>query len=123
LLVSVVINVALKLLLMGRYAQVGLALATSAGIWVNFVLLTGFAMRARLMHVDERLRASLAKFAVAGLALAAAIRIAEGPVMQQCESFGALRYGTALAALAFVGAVVYGGAIAIMFGPQWRRSR
>ena len=36
LLVSVVVNVALKILLMDRYAQVGLAFATSIGVWVNF---------------------------------------------------------------------------------------
>src|SRR5579863_8023117 len=38
LTVSVVINVALKILLMDRYAQVGLAFATSIGVWVNFGL-------------------------------------------------------------------------------------
>src|SRR6516164_2911332 len=112
LLVSVVINVALKLLLMGRYAQVGLAFATSAGVWVNFLLLSVFAMRAKLMHVDDRLRVSIGKVSLAGLVLAATLSIAAGPITRQCEAFGALRFGAALAALAILGAAVYGGAIA-----------
>jgi putative peptidoglycan lipid II flippase len=119
LLVSVAINVALKLVLMGPYAQVGLAFATSVGVWVNFALLAGFAMRAKLIRFDERLRSSATKLAVAGLALAASLSVAAGPVMRQCESFGALRFAAALAALAMLGAAVYGGAIAVMFRPQW----
>jgi putative peptidoglycan lipid II flippase len=123
LLVSVVINVALKLVLMGPYAQVGLALATSAGVWVNFLLLTAFAWRAKLMRFDDLLRASVGKLAVAGLALAATLLVAADPAIRLCESFGPLRFGMALAVLAAFGAAVYGGALAIMFGSQWWRSR
>src|SRR5882757_1988184 len=54
LAVAVVINIALKILLMDRYAQVGLAFATSIGVWVNFILLLWFAMRAKLMSFDAR---------------------------------------------------------------------
>ena len=123
LLISVVINVALKVALMGRYQQVGLAFATSVGVWVNFLLLTGFAMRAKLMHIDRRLRASLGKLSLAGLMLAATLVIAPGPIVRQCESFGALQFGVALAALAILGGAVYGGAIAALFGRQWFRNR
>ena len=123
LLISVVINVALKLALMGRYQQVGLAFATSVGVWVNFLFLTGFAMRAKLMHIDRRLRASLGKLSLAGLMLAATLVIAPGPIVRQCESFGALQFGVALAALAILGGAVYGGAIAALFGRQWFRNR
>jgi putative peptidoglycan lipid II flippase len=119
LLISVVVNVALKIVLMERYAQVGLAFATSIGVWVNFCLLTWFAMRAKLMSIDARLRTSMGKLALAGLALAAALTLAAGPVMRLTESVGSLRHATALLALAFLGAAVYGGAIAAMFGPQW----
>jgi putative peptidoglycan lipid II flippase len=119
LLVSVVVNVALKVLLMSRYAQVGLAFATSIGVWVNFSLLTWFAMRAKLMSIDARLRTSMAKLALAGLALAAALLLAAAPVMRLTESAGSLGHVVALVALAVVGAAVYGGAVAAMFGPQW----
>ena len=66
---------------MGRYAQVGLAFATSVGVWVNFALLTWFAMRAKLMSVDARLKTSVVKLALAGLALAAALLLAAAPVI------------------------------------------
>jgi putative peptidoglycan lipid II flippase len=119
LLVSVVINVALKILLMGRYAQVGLAFATSIGVWVNFALLTWFAMRAKLMSIDMRLKTSVVKLAAAGVALAAALLLAAAPVIRLTESMGALRHVVALLALGVLGAVIYGGAIAALFGPQW----
>ena len=50
---AVVVNVALKILLMDRYAQVGLAFATSIGAWVNLVLLIWFAARRSLITIDE----------------------------------------------------------------------
>ena len=87
------------------------------------MLLTGFAMRAKLMHIDRRLRASLGKLSLAGLMLAATLVIAPGPIVRQCESFGALQFGVALAALAILGGAVYGGAIAALFGRQWFRNR
>src|SRR5258708_8063906 len=49
LLVSVVVNVALKIALMRDYAQVGLAVATSVGVWINFGLIVWYAHRARLI--------------------------------------------------------------------------
>ena len=42
---AVAVNVALKILLMDRYAQAGLAFATSIGAWVNFSLLIWLAAR------------------------------------------------------------------------------
>ncbi|MBV9969288.1 MAG: murein biosynthesis integral membrane protein MurJ, partial [Xanthobacteraceae bacterium] len=119
LLVSVVINVALKIVLMGRYAQVGLAFATSVGVWVNFVLLTSFAMRAGFMSFDARLKASALKLAVAGLLLAAVLAFAASPVIRLCASFGGLRHVAALLALALLGGLIYGGAVTAMFGSRW----
>src|SRR6187431_1374604 len=54
LFVAVAVNVALKILLMDRYAQVGLALATSAGAWINLALLAWFATRQKILAVDRR---------------------------------------------------------------------
>jgi putative peptidoglycan lipid II flippase len=119
LLVSVVINVALKIMLMGPYAQVGLAFATSVGVWVNFVLLTWFAMRAGFMSFDTRLKNSVMKLAVAAIALAAALALAAPPVIRICASFAGLRHVAALLALAVLGGLVYGGAVIAMFGSQW----
>jgi len=119
LLVSVVINVALKILLMSRFAQVGLAFATSVGVWVNFGLRTWFAMRAKLMSFDTRLKTAMMKLAVAGLVLTAALFIAAAPVIRLCEPLGTLRHVVALLALAILGAIVYGGMVVVMFGPGW----
>jgi putative peptidoglycan lipid II flippase len=119
LLISVVPNVALKIVLMDRYAQVGLAFATSVGVWVNFSLLAWFAMREKLLVVDARLRSSAAGLALAGIALGAALIVAAGPVLRYCEAFGSPRFVAALALLAMLGAAVYGGAVAAMLGPRW----
>ncbi len=56
---------------------------------------------------------------LAGIALGAALLAAAGPVMRYCEAFGALRFVAALAALAMLGAAVYGGAVAAMLGRRW----
>src|SRR5579871_849915 len=121
LAVSVAINVALKILLMDRYAQVGLAFATSVGIWVNFSLLVWFAWRRGLISFDERLRSAAARLGVAGLLMAAALFLAAGPVKAYCQGFGAFRFITALGILGVLGAVVYGAAVAITCGPGWFR--
>src|SRR4029450_11086616 len=61
LAVAVAVNVALKVALMGSLAQVGLALATAVGAWVNLALLVWFAARQGLVAVDARLVAALAR--------------------------------------------------------------
>jgi putative peptidoglycan lipid II flippase len=121
LAVSVAINVALKVLLMDGYAQVGLAFATSVGIWVNFSLLVWFAWRRGLISFDDRLRSAVVRLGVAGLALAAALFFAAGPVMAYFQAFGAYQFIAALGALGVLGAVVYGGAVGLLSGRGWWR--
>src|ERR1700687_3333771 len=70
-LIAAAVNIAFKVLLMGPLAQVGLALATSIGAWINLGLVIWFAIRAGHVQIDERLRQSMIKLAAAGLALAA----------------------------------------------------
>ena len=72
-LIAAAVNIAFKFLLMGPLAQVGLALATSIGAWINLGLVIWFAARAGHVRIDERLRQSAVKLAAAGLALAAAL--------------------------------------------------
>ena len=62
LAVAVAVNVALKILLMDRYAQVGLALATSIGAWVNLALLLWFAARKSCSRSTTRLKRSAASW-------------------------------------------------------------
>src|ERR1700750_107916 len=72
-LTGLTINMALKIMLMGPFAQVGLALATAVGAWVNLLLVLGFAIKAGYLEVNRALTQSLLRFAVSGVVLAAAL--------------------------------------------------
>jgi len=119
LFVAVAVNVALKVLLMDRYAQVGLAFATSVGGWINLALLVWFAARQNLLTIDRRLRQSSAKLAVAGTALAIALLICERSVASLFGGWATLREEATLLVLGFIGVVVYGGVVLALFGRQW----
>ncbi|HEY7297860.1 MAG TPA: murein biosynthesis integral membrane protein MurJ [Xanthobacteraceae bacterium] len=113
---AVAVNVAFKIALMGPLAQVGLALATSIGAWINLVLVVYFARRQRLIAFDPALRRSLARLGVAALALTAVLWLARQPVAALVSELRALRDETALAALAALGIAVYGGTVLALFG-------
>jgi putative peptidoglycan lipid II flippase len=123
---AVIVNVALKIVLMNDYAQVGLAFGTAIGAWVNVALLLWFALRRDLVSFDDQLRHSVVKLAGAGLVLAAVLWIARRPVVEFFDTWR-LRDIAALATLALLGALIYGSLIAALFGRQWmsalRRSR
>ena len=120
-LAAAAVNIAFKFVLMGPLAQVGLALATSIGAWINFGLVLWFALRGGLIRFDDRLKASVVRLAGAGLALAVVLWIAFGPVTRLCATLPRLRDETALAILAVLGGVIYGGLIAVMFGRRLLR--
>src|ERR1700724_84168 len=54
-LIAVPVNIAFKILLMGPLAQVGLALATTIGAWINFALVLWFGARAGYLRRDRAL--------------------------------------------------------------------
>jgi putative peptidoglycan lipid II flippase len=118
-LAGVAINVALKIALVGTLAQVGLALATAVGAWVNLLLVIGFAVRAGYLDLDRALMQSLAKFVVCGAVLAAALWFAARFVSPHLAQLSALRDEAALAFLIAVGAIVYCGSILVLFGRRW----
>jgi putative peptidoglycan lipid II flippase len=120
LFVAVAVNVALKILLMDRYAQVGLAFATSAGVWVNLLLLAWFSTRRNFLHIDRRLRRSSAKFAIAGAILGGALLLCERPVSALFLRWPSLHNELTLLVLAVVGAIIYGIAIRALFRQEWR---
>src|SRR3979411_1822999 len=72
-LTGVAVNVALKIALVGSLAQVGLALATAVGAWINLLLVLGFAVRAGYLEPDQALLRSLATFLVFGVGVRAAL--------------------------------------------------
>jgi putative peptidoglycan lipid II flippase len=121
LFVSVAVNVALKVLLMGTYAQVGLALATAVGAWVNVILVVWFAKRTGLIAIDARLRSALFKLFVAGVALALALLATERWLWFAYGGLTRWRAEAELATLAGLGALAYGAAVLALFGRHWLR--
>jgi len=112
----------LKLLLMGSLAQVGLALATAVGAWINLLLVLGFAVRAGYLELDRALMRSILKFAISGVVLAAVLWFAAKFAAVQFSAMSGLRDEAALLLLIAVGTVVYGGSIVALFGLRWLRS-
>src|ERR1700716_4311937 len=74
-LTGLTVNVLLKFALMAPLAQIGLALATAVGAWINLLLVLIFSVRARYLEFDRGFIKSLAKFAAAGLVLSASLWI------------------------------------------------
>jgi putative peptidoglycan lipid II flippase len=118
-LTGVAVNVALKIALMGTLAQIGLALATAIGAWINLLLVLGFAVRKGFLQLDREWLKSLVKFAVSGILLAAALWLTArfaGVYFAQMSSF---RDEIALLLLMVTGAFVYGFCILVLFGRGW----
>src|SRR5262249_52286032 len=115
-LIAAAVNIAFKVLLMGPLAQVGLALAPSIGAWINLGLVIWFAARAGHLAHDARLRQSIIRLATAGFALTAALLICHAPVARWLAGWDGPRDLAALAILAAVALVVYGGAPPLPLG-------
>ena len=95
--------------------------ATSVGAWINLALLVWFAARQNLITIDRGLQQSAVKLAAAGGALAIALYFCEQPITRLFAQ-APLRNELTLLVLGGVGVVVYGGLVAVLFGPQWFRS-
>src|SRR5437868_4088809 len=76
------VNIAFKIVFLyfTMLAQVGLALATSLRAWTNFGLILGFGLRAGFIGFDPAFKREVGKLAAAGVALAAALLVAQWPV-------------------------------------------
>jgi putative peptidoglycan lipid II flippase len=120
-LTGVAVNVALKIVLVGSLAQVGLALATAAGAWVNLLLVMFFAVRAGYLVLDRAWLVSLAKFVIVGVTMAAALWGTARLCAAQFATMTWLRDEATLGVLIIVGAVVYGALVLTLFGPGWLR--
>ena len=118
-LLAAAVNIAFKFLLMGPLAQVGLALATSIGAWINLGLVVWFAARAGHIERDERLRQSMVRLAIAGVVLAAVLWLCAAPVSRWLTGWNNLHDLATLGVLSVIGAVIYGGTVLLLFGPDW----
>jgi putative peptidoglycan lipid II flippase len=82
----------------------------------------GFAVRAGYLDLDKTLLQALAKFAVCGIVLAAALWFAAHFAAIYLAQLGALRDVAILSLLIVAGAVVYAGSVLLLFGKGWLRS-
>lgn len=121
-LIAAAVNIALKFVLVGPLAQVGLALATAAGAWINLALVVWLGVRAGLIAPDARLRASVGRLAIAGAALAVAVAAAAAPAVSLASALPSWRDQAALAGLALLGAAVYGAAVLALLGLSWLKA-
>ena len=104
---------------MSSLAQVGLALATTIGAWLNFILVLYFATRERLIAVDAQLKLTLIKLAAAMLVLAVVLLVAAPSVAALVSSWSRFRDESELALLILLGGLVYGGLVVALFGRRW----
>jgi putative peptidoglycan lipid II flippase len=117
-LIAAAVNIGFKVLLMGPLAQVGLALATSIGAWINLLLVIWLGLRAGHIRIDQRLRQSAIKLSAAGLAMAAIIWLIAPPLARAFAGLAG-RDVLTLAALAAIGGTFYAGVVLAIFGRRW----
>jgi putative peptidoglycan lipid II flippase len=118
-LTGVAVNVALKIALMGTLAQIGLALATAVGAWINLLLVLGFAVRRGYLALDRALMQSFAKFLVAGVVLAAGLWLTARFAVVYFAQLPAFRDEMTLLLLTAAGLFIYGFSILLLFGRGW----
>ena len=117
-LAAAAVNIGFKFLLMGPLAQIGLALATAIGAWVNFALVLWLALRAGLVRIDGRLKDSAGKLILAGVLLAALLLPGER-FLRGVLANAPLKDELALLALAATGGAVYVAAVFALLGRRW----
>ncbi|MCX7899831.1 MAG: lipid II flippase MurJ, partial [Methylocystis sp.] len=105
------VNVALKFALFKPFGAVGLAIATSVGVWINLAALVGVAMSRDAMWFDATFGKTLAATLVASAPLALVAIYGRAPALALGARFGSQANLVALLALGAAGAVVYGAAI------------
>lgn len=116
---GVAVNVALKVALMGTLAQIGLALATAVGAWINLLLVLGFAVRRGYLELDRALLQSFAKFLIAGVVLAAGLWFTARFAAVYFAQLPVFRDEITLLLLTAAGLFIYGFSILLLFGRGW----
>ncbi len=110
-LFAVAVNVALKLVLTGPFGAAGLALATSAGVWLNLGVLAAVALRRGWLAPSPQLLRIIASVIAAGAVLALAALYLRGPVFSLAAGLPYLRAEGGLALIGIAGAAAYGAAL------------
>ena len=117
-LLAAAVNIALKVVLMGPLAQVGLALATSVGAWINLTLLTIFARQQGFAVSGAGLRPVI-RLLLAGAVLAVALYFGSIWLAQAFAGLSYFREETTLAVLLFIGTIIYALTVLLLLGRGW----
>ena len=104
--VSMVVNIAASLLLIGPLGHVGVALATAIAAWLNTLVLTAILVRRRAWYIDPRLRHRLIRIILASVAMGLVLWVLEPILASNLTDTLVERVG-ALIALIVAGIVVY----------------
>ena len=118
-LIAVAINILIKIALMGPLAQVGLAIATAIGAWVNLGLVTWFASRAGIAAMDARLKSSIVLLTASGCVFGIVIFMSSRAVTALYRDLPTFRDEASLATLALFGGIVYAALIVLLLGRNW----
>ncbi|MBV8446780.1 MAG: murein biosynthesis integral membrane protein MurJ [Hyphomicrobiales bacterium] len=109
---AVAVNVPLKFLLTPYFGASGLALATSAGAWTNFLALHLLAHRQGVSRADRAFAKTFIVVLAASAALAAAILICDPLLGSFTATLAHFQRETRLAGLVLIGGVAYAGVLA-----------
>ena len=106
------VNIALKIVLIGRFGVVGLALATSVGVWTNVLILWIFALRRGLTAPSRPFKLTLLAIVAGCLVLAIVAVLARAPLASALAPHlvSSADLGT-LVVLGVAGALAYGGTV------------
>ena len=118
-LIGIAVNLVLKIVLMAPLAQVGLALGTAVGAWVNLLLVMGFAIRANHLAVDREMRMSFIKFAATAVVLALTFWVIVHLAPALFAGLPRFHDEATLLLLIVAGSVVYAATIVALFGRRW----
>jgi putative peptidoglycan lipid II flippase len=118
-LIGIAVNLVLKIVLMAPLAQVGLALGTAVGAWVNLLLVLGFAVRAKHLTIDREMRLSFVKFAATAALLALSFWLMVRIAPTLFASLPRFRDEATLLLLIVAGTAIYGVTIVGLFGRRW----
>ena len=118
-LLAAAVNVGLKVVLMGPLAQVGLALATSIGAWINLVLLAILARRQGFAVSGAAIGGPVTKLAVIGVIFTAALFAGAMGLDTALSGLSMFRDEMALGILVTLGSVLYFAMVFLILGRRW----
>jgi putative peptidoglycan lipid II flippase len=117
-LIAVAVNILLKIALMGTLAQVGLALATAAGAWVNLALLIPAARKLKFEPPTASLEGAM-RLLAAGLVMGVGLYAGERLLGPMFAALPMLREEALLAALIVLGGLLYVALVTLFRGRTW----